>query len=80
MGWNTISGLRGPLFKNIAENSYVYFVHSYYALLSGDTCARTKYIVSFSSALQRDNFFAVQFHPEKSGKTGEQILKNFLEL
>jgi len=80
MGWNTISGLRGPLFKNIAENSYVYFVHSYYAQLSGDTCARTKYIVSFSSALQRDNFFAVQFHPEKSGKTGEQILKNFLEL
>jgi glutamine amidotransferase len=80
MGWNTISDLRGPLFKNIKENSYVYFVHSYYAELSPDTCAKTDYIIPFSSSLYQDNFFAVQFHPEKSGEIGEKILKNFLEL
>lgn len=80
MGWNTISELQGPLYKNIAEYSYVYFVHSYYAELSAETCAKTDYIIPFSSSLQQDNFFAVQFHPEKSGKTGEQILNNFLDL
>jgi glutamine amidotransferase len=80
MGWNTISNLNGSLFKDIRENSYVYFVHSYYAEMAGSVMAKTNYILDFSSALQKDNFYAVQFHPEKSGHIGEKILKNFLEL
>lgn len=80
MGWNTISELKGDLFRGIPSESYVYFVHSYYAELDQCTIARTNYILPFSAAIQRDNFFAVQFHPEKSGEVGEQILRNFLEL
>ncbi len=80
MGWNTISGLQGSLFNSVREDSYVYFVHSYYAQADPGAAAITDYIVPFSAALQRDNFFATQFHPEKSGKVGELILKNFLEL
>ncbi len=80
MGWNAISRLKGPLFKDVRENSFVYFVHSFYAEKSNLTCATTEYIVPFSAALQKENFFAVQFHPEKSGEVGEQILKNFLEI
>lgn len=83
MGWNTISDLKGPLFKGVQENSFVYFVHSYYAEADAATAAAaaiTDYIVPFSAALQQDNFYALQFHPEKSGKVGELILKNFLEL
>lgn len=80
MGWNTISELKGDLFRGIPSESYVYFVHSYYAELYQCTIARTNYILPFSAAIQRDNFFAVQFHPEKSGEVGEQILRNFLEL
>ncbi len=80
MGWNSIDALRGPLFKDVAPQSFVYFVHSFFAELSTFTVAQGHYIVPFSAALQKDNFFAVQFHPEKSGKVGEQILKNFLEL
>lgn len=80
MGWNSIHDLRGPLFRNVPEGSFVYFVHSYYAELSEWTVARGDYILPFSAALQKDNFFAVQFHPEKSGKVGEQILQNFLDL
>lgn len=78
MGWNTLEQLRGPLFEGIEENSSCYFVHSYYAEMSPESVAVTQYGVPFSAALQRDNFFAVQFHAEKSGETGQQILQNFL--
>lgn len=80
-GWNTISGLRGPLFRNIPEDSFVYYVHSYCPDIFADqTVAATEYAgVRFSGALQRDNFFGTQFHPEKSGSVGAEILKNFIE-
>jgi glutamine amidotransferase len=80
MGWNIITNLKGPLFNNIADRSYVYFVHSYFAEKTDTASATTDYIVNFSSALEKDNYFAVQFHPEKSGPVGEKILKNFLDL
>ncbi|APF19127.1 imidazole glycerol phosphate synthase subunit HisH [Caldithrix abyssi] len=80
MGWNSVSNLKGPLFRGVPEESFVYFVHGYYAELSPFTIARSEYILPFSAALQKDNFLSVQFHPEKSGKVGEQILKNFLEI
>lgn len=78
IGWNTISRLSGPLFTGIADEAYVYFVHSYYATLGGDTVSVTEYGEQFSAALARDNFFAVQFHPEKSAAVGQKILENFL--
>ena len=80
MGWNTIYNLKTPLFEGIKENEFMYLVHSYYASLSENTIATTNYELEYSTALQRDNFFGVQFHPEKSGIFGEQILKNFLNL
>ncbi len=80
MGWNLIKTSENKLFSNLHDNSYVYFVHSYFAELSKYTIAETNYIVPFSAALNKDNFYAVQFHPEKSGVIGEQILKNFIEL
>jgi imidazole glycerol-phosphate synthase subunit HisH len=80
MGWNTIYNLKSPLFNGIKENEFMYLVHSYYASLSKNTIATTNYELEYSTALQRDNFFGVQFHPEKSGVFGEQILKNFLNL
>ncbi len=80
MGWNSIGHLKGPLFREVEEGSYVYFVHSFYVPESEETVARTDYMVPFSAAMQRDNFFATQFHPEKSGETGERILSNFLKL
>ena len=80
MGWNALEKLQGPLFKNIAEGSYVYFVHSYYAEITELTIARTNYSVPFSAAMQKDNYYAVQFHPEKSADVGAQILKNFIEI
>ncbi len=80
MGWNSISGLRGALFDRVPDGSYVYFVHSFYADTGSDTTATTDYILPFSSALCKDNFYAVQFHPEKSGETGSQILRNFISL
>ncbi|MGN6531353.1 MAG: imidazole glycerol phosphate synthase subunit HisH [Ginsengibacter sp.] len=80
MGWNTIEHLSSHLMKAIAENSYVYFVHSYYAELSAETIATTNYINSFSAAMQKNNFYGVQFHTEKSSETGEQILSNFLKI
>lgn len=80
MGWNTIYNLKSPLFNGIKENEFMYLVHSYYAPLSENTIATTNYEQEYSTALQRDNFFGVQFHPEKSGIFGEQILKNFLNL
>ena len=80
MGWNQITDLRTPLFKDIDEGAYIYYVHSFYPELCEDTIATTQYINAFSGALGRDNFFGTQFHPEKSGAVGAQILKNFLEL
>ena len=81
MGWNTIKPLvDNPLLKGIDENSYVYFVHSYYVPVCDDTIAVTDYSLPFSAAMNKDNFYATQFHPEKSGGVGELILKNFLIL
>ena len=80
MGWNRITDLRTPLFRDIADGAYIYYVHSYYPELCADTIATSHYINPFSGALGRDNFFGTQFHPEKSGAVGAQIIKNFLEL
>lgn len=80
IGWNNIFDLKSKLFNNIPVNSYTYFVHSYYAALGEHTIATTDYIIPYSSALHKDNFYGAQFHPEKSAGIGEQILKNFVEL
>ncbi|WP_072531723.1 imidazole glycerol phosphate synthase subunit HisH [Bacteroides ilei] len=80
MGWNTIDQTNSGLFKGFDKEEFVYFVHSYYVPLNEFTAAQTDYILPYSSALHKDNFYATQFHPEKSGKTGEKILTNFLEL
>ncbi|MBK6521829.1 MAG: imidazole glycerol phosphate synthase subunit HisH [Sphingobacteriaceae bacterium] len=75
IGWNNIFDLRSPLFKDVKEDSFVYFVHGYYAELGENTIATTDYILKYSSALNKNNFYGTQFHPEKSGSVGEQILK-----
>ena len=80
MGWNAISNLKSDIFNTELENEYVYFVHSYYAEKSEHTIATCDYILPFSAALHRDNFYATQFHPEKSGTIGAKILENFLQL
>jgi glutamine amidotransferase len=80
MGWNTISELKSPLFKDIKEDAFMYLVHSFYAEQCKEQIATTNYEFNYASALQKDNFYGVQFHPEKSSVIGEQILKNFLEL
>ena len=80
MGWNTIYNLNSDLFCGISENEYMYLVHSFYAPKCAETIAFTDYEMEYSSALQKDNFYGVQFHPEKSSKIGEQILSNFLKL
>ncbi|MBP9070071.1 MAG: imidazole glycerol phosphate synthase subunit HisH [Bacteroidia bacterium] len=80
IGWNNIFDLRSPLFKDVKEDSFVYFVHGYYAELGENTIATTDYILKYSSALNKNNFYGTQFHPEKSGSVGEQILKNFINL
>ena len=88
MGWNAllelhhkVSGeLKSPIFRGLSEKDFVYFVHSYYCELCENTIATADYIHPYSAALQRDNFYATQFHPEKSGRVGEQIIKNFLEI
>lgn len=81
MGWDSISNLESKLFKGIEEGSHVYFVHSFYADLSTDTIATCRHAgVMYSAALKYENFYGTQFHPEKSGTTGEMILKNFLQL
>lgn len=80
MGWNILENVSGKLFNPEAEGSFVYFVHSYYAVLGENTSAVTHYNNPFSAAIEHDNFYATQFHPEKSGPVGEKILKNFLEL
>ncbi len=80
IGWNDIYNLKMPLFNGIPEHSYVYLVHSYYASLGEHTIATTDYISPYSTALHRDNFYGVQFHPEKSAEVGSRLLKNFIEL
>lgn len=80
MGWNNISNLKGKLLSPELDDEFVYFVHSYYVPLNPHTVATTDYIEPFSAAIAKDNFFATQFHPEKSGDVGEKILLNFLQL
>lgn len=80
MGWNQITDLRSPLMENVKDKGYVYFVHSYYVPLCAETIAKTDYLIPFSAALNKDNFYATQFHPEKSGSVGSKILQNFLAL
>ena len=80
MGWNSLNDIKGELFKNLPENPYVYFVHSYYVPVTDSTAAVSNYIHPFCAAMQKNNFYATQFHPEKSGKIGETILRNFIEL
>lgn len=80
MGWNDCNTLQGQLFQGIQEGADFYFVHSYCAEVNENTIATTNYILPFSAALQKDNFYAVQFHPEKSATIGNQLLKNFLKL
>ncbi|HRI20430.1 MAG TPA: imidazole glycerol phosphate synthase subunit HisH [Panacibacter sp.] len=77
IGWNNIYDLKTDLFKGVADNSYCYFVHGYYAALGEHTIATTDYVQPYSSALHKGNFYGVQFHPEKSAAVGEKILRNF---
>lgn len=80
IGWNQIYDLKSFLFEGIKEEDFIYMVHSFYVPLCKETIAKTEYGTIYSSALQKDNFFGLQFHPEKSGSTGEKILKNFLKI
>lgn len=80
IGWNQIKNLKTGLLEGITEGSYMYFVHSYYVPVSEYSIANSDYGIGFSAAIQKDNFYACQFHPEKSGNIGQQILKNFIEL
>ncbi|MDR1402522.1 MAG: imidazole glycerol phosphate synthase subunit HisH [Tannerellaceae bacterium] len=80
MGWNTLSNVAEGLFTKEQEGQFVYFVHSYYVPVNNYTAATTEYTLLFSAALQKDNYYATQFHPEKSGAVGEKILANFLRL
>jgi len=80
MGWNNFSALKGSLFRGVSAGEDVYYVHSYYAEITDYTLAICDYVLPFSAAMHRDNFYAVQFHPEKSADTGLVILRNFLEL
>ena len=80
IGWNTLTAMNSSIFKGLPPEPYLYFVHSYYAELSAETVAITDYVNPFSAALQKDNFYALQAHPEKSGNVGERIIQNFLEV
>jgi len=80
MGWNTICDLKSDLFTSVPENSFAYFVHGYYAAIGVNTIAKTDYIQTYSAALQKNNFYGVQFHPEKSALVGEQIIRNFIAI
>lgn len=80
IGWNQIKGLGSKIFNDVQEGAYMYLVHSYYAPLVQETIATTEYGVQYSTALQKDNFYGLQFHPEKSSKDGEKILSNFLNM
>lgn len=80
MGWNSLEQVNTPLFDKALDGQYVYFVHSYYVPVADESAAITQYGIPFSAALQKGNFFATQFHPEKSGSIGEEILRNFLKI
>lgn len=80
IGWNTIYNLQSPLMKNVPENSYCYFVHSYYVPQNKHSIATTNYVQPYASAIHKNNFYGVQFHAEKSANVGEQILRNFIDL
>lgn len=80
IGWNNVYSLKSPILNGISENEYMYFVHSFYAEKCAESIALTNYGIEYSSAIQKDNFFAVQFHPEKSGEAGQKILENFINL
>ena len=80
IGWNEIYNLKTQLFKNVLEHSYIYYVHSYYAEMNPYCIATTDYVVEYCAAVQKDNFYGVQFHTEKSAKVGDQILKNFITM
>jgi glutamine amidotransferase len=80
MGWNDFTEIKGALFQNLKKTENVYYVHSYYCELTNNTTAVTDYIVPFGAAMNKNNFYACQFHPEKSASVGEKIMKNFLEL
>ena len=80
MGWNKLSLPQSPLMEGLGDNPYVYFVHSYYVPVCEHTIATADYILPYSASMHKDNFYTCQFHPEKSGKVGERIIKNFLEL
>ena len=78
IGWNTVFDLKTSLFDSINENEYMYLVHSYYVPILKETVAKTNYGINYSTALKKNNFIGVQFHPEKSGSNGEIVLKNFI--
>jgi glutamine amidotransferase len=78
IGWNNIYGLKSHIFDGVDENAYMYFVHGYYVESCDNAIARTDYVAEYSSAIQKENFYAVQFHPEKSGEAGQRILENFI--
>ena len=80
MGWNRLTNLSSPLMKGINEGDYVYFVHSFYVPLCDATIATADYIQPYSACMHKDNFYTAQFHPEKSGKVGERIIQNFLDI
>ena len=80
MGWNQLYDLKSPLYKDLTDGAYVYFVHSFYVPVCTETIATTDYILPYSASMQKDNFYTCQFHPEKSGKVGEKILQNFLSI
>lgn len=80
IGWNTLDYQKGRLLQGLREDAYLYYVHSYFAEVGPETVGQCSYILPFSAVMEKDNFFAIQAHPEKSGKDGEQILKNFLAI
>jgi imidazole glycerol-phosphate synthase subunit HisH len=80
IGWNNITGLHSVIFEHVNQNDYMYFVHSYFAELGSETTAIANYVINYSAALQKDNFYAVQFHPEKSAEAGQNIIESFLRL
>ena len=79
MGWNQLYDIKSPLFNGLDDGDYVYFVHSFFVPVCAETIATADYVLPYSASMQKDNFYTCQFHPEKSGKVGERILKNFLE-
>ncbi len=79
IGWNNISSLKSGLFEGVSDGIYMYFVHSYFVEECDNAIAKTDYVIPYSSAIQKNNFSAVQFHPEKSGEVGQKILENFIK-